>query len=202
MRSPHVPVLTRRRAFAGVLLVGAVALATGGTYAVFRDARTVSANAFTSGTLALTTNPTTALVTYASMVPGDVVTNPLVVSNGGSEPLRYAVSSTATNGDGKGLKDALVLTVKTVDVDGVTCGSWDGQQLYTGDLDSSAGLIIGSAATGQDGVAATGGDRSLAGGAAETLCFRVSLPSSAASSLQNATTTATFTFSSEQTRNN
>jgi predicted ribosomally synthesized peptide with SipW-like signal peptide len=197
-----VPVLTRRWAYLGMfLLVGGSAMTAGGTYAAFRDTKTASDNAFTSGTLALTTNPTTTLVTFEGMVPGDMVTNSLVVSNSGTETLRYAVSAAATNGDGKGLKEALVLTVKTVDADGVTCDSWDGTQLYTGDLDSSAGLIIGSPATGQDGVEGTGGDRTLAGGVSETLCFRVGLPQAAASALANATTTAIFTFSSEQTRN-
>jgi predicted ribosomally synthesized peptide with SipW-like signal peptide len=192
----------RRPALAGVVFAGMVALATAGTLALFNESRAVSANAFTTEAIVLGPNPTTALVTFATMVPGDMVTSSIVVSNGGNQPLRYAVSSTATNPDAKALRDGLVLTMKTVDVDGVTCGSWDGTQLYTGDLDSTAGLIVGDPAAGQHGVPASGGDRTLAGGAAETLCVRVSLPSSAANSLQSATTTATFTFNAEQTEHN
>jgi predicted ribosomally synthesized peptide with SipW-like signal peptide len=179
-----------------------VVLLTTGVLALFSDSRTVSANAFSTGTIVLSTNPTSALVTYSKMVPGNATTSPIVVTNGTAEPLRYAVSSAATDPDSKALKDQLVLTVKTVDLDGVTCGSWDGTQLYSGDLDSSAGLIIGDSTAGQDGVAATGGDRTLAGSATETLCFRVTLPADTANSYQNATTTATFTFHAEQTKNN
>jgi len=192
----------RRPALAGVVFAGMVALTTAGTLAMFNDSKNVSANAFTTEAIVLGSNPTTALVTFTTMVPGDVVTSPIVVSNGGNQPLRYAMSSSATNADSKALKDGLVLTVKTVDVDGVTCGSWDGTQLYTGDLDSSAGLIVGDPAAGQSGVPESGGDRTLAGGAAETLCLRVAMPSTAANSLQSATTTATFTFDAEQTEHN
>jgi hypothetical protein len=138
------------------------------------------------------------------MMPGDVYTDDLTVANAGSETLRYAVSSTATNVDTKGLKDQLVLTVKTVDATTpvTPCNEFDGTQLYTGDLDSSAGKIIGDAASGQTGLAASGGDRSLAEATNEILCFRVSLPSATDNSFQGSSTTATFTFDAEQTTNN
>jgi len=181
-----------------------VALTTVGTLALFTDQDTVDANAFSTGSVALSTNPTTALVTFSAMMPGDVVTNPLVVTNDGTESLRYAMSSVATNVDVKGLKDQLVLTVKTIDATTPVsaCDDFDGTQLYTGDLDSSAGKILGDVASGQTGVAASGGDRTLAAAASETLCFRVSLPISTDNSFQSAATTATFTFDSEQTKNN
>lgn len=56
---------------------------------------------------------------------------------------------------------------------------------------------FGSVATG-----ANPGDRSLAAGASEVLCFRVSLPITTPNTLQGATSDATFTFSAEQTANN
>jgi hypothetical protein len=132
-------------------------------------------------------------------MPGDSVgANPLVLTNGGSAQLRYAIASTATNTDTLGLKDALTLTIKTIDVTtpGVPCDNFDGTQLYTGDLDSSAGKLVGDSAQG-----AQSGDRTLAASASETLCFKVSFPSSATGPA-SAATTATFTFNAEQTASN
>lgn len=166
--------------------------------AVFTDQETIGANAFDTGTIDLSTAPTTALVTFTGMAPGDSVTNSLVVSNDGSLEFRYAISSTATNADALGLKDALTLTIKTIDVTtpGTPCDDFDGTQLYTGDLDSTAGLLVGDATQGADT-----GDRVLAASANETLCFRVELLL-AVTGPEGASTTATFTFDAEQTVNN
>jgi hypothetical protein len=47
---------------------------------------------------------------------GDSVTNSLTVTNAsGSAAMRYAISSTATNTDTKGVEDQLTLVIKTVD---------------------------------------------------------------------------------------
>ena len=184
--------------------VGAIAafaaLVSAGTLAVFSDSEPIGANAFTSGKIDLGVAPTTALVSFSGMLPGDQTTSSLVVTNNpGSSALRYSLSSSATNTDSKGLKDALVLTVKTIDVTtpGTPCDNFDGTQLYTGDLDSTAGKIVGDSAQGNQA-----GDRSLAAGASETLCFRVALALSTGNTYASATTTATFTFDAEQTRNN
>jgi hypothetical protein len=172
--------------------------------ALFSEQSTIGANTFSTGTIDLTTNPTSALVTFANMMPGDVVTNPLVLTNAGTESLRYAVSSVATNADTKALKDQLVLTVRTIDATTpvTQCNEFDGTSLYTGDLDAAAGKILGDVAPGQNGVAVSGGDRTLASAETETLCFRVSLALDTANPFQGATTTATFTFDAEQTKNN
>ena len=198
-----MPTVLRRtdaRIVASVLLVVVLALTwTRDTLAVFTDQDSVGANTFTAATIGLTTSPTTALITYSNMQPGDSVTNSITVTNSGNVQLRYALSSSATNADGKALKDGLLLTVRTVDVStpGTPCNDFDGTQLYAGDLDSTAGQIIGDSATG-----AQAGDRNLAAAANETLCFRVALPIGTGNTFQNATSTATFTFSAEQTANN
>jgi hypothetical protein len=172
----------------------------GSALAVMTSTATVSNNAFTSGSVTLTTDhPATAIVSFSGMMPGDSVgANPLVLTNGGSAQLRYAVASTATNTDTLGLKDALTLTIKTIDVTtpGVPCDNFDGTQLYTGDLDSTAGKLVGDSAQG-----AQAGDRTLAASASETLCFKVSFALSATGPA-SAATTATFTFNAEQTVNN
>ena len=192
--------LRRRLAATALALLLFASLMTVGVLAVFTDSENVGANAFSTGAIDITTTPTTALVSFTSMMPGDSVTDDIVVTNAaGSQAARYAVSSTATNADGKGLKDQLVLTVKTVDVTTplAPCDNFDGTQLYTGDLDSTAGKVIGDSAQG-----AQAGDRALGVSASETLCFRVSLPLSTGNAFESAASTATFTFDAEQTANN
>jgi spore coat-associated protein N len=194
---------TKRKRKRILLALGAaltVATLAGGvvSLAIFTSTANVPANTFSTGTVIISTNPATALVTLAAMAPGDQVTAPITVSNGGTLALRYAISSVATNADAKGLKDQLVLTIKS----GVTtCDNANyaatGVQLYSGDLDSSAGKLVGDAATGADP-----GDRTLAASANEVLCFNVSLPLATGDAFQGATTTATFTFAAEQTKNN
>jgi spore coat-associated protein N len=194
------PALHRRLAATALALLLFASLMTVGVLAVFTDTENVGANAFSSGTIEITATPATALVSFTNMMPGDSVTDDLVVANAaGSQAARYAVSSVATNADTNGLKDQLVLTIKTVDVTtpGTPCDNFDGTQLYTGDLDSTAGKLIGDSAQG-----AQAGDRTLAVSASETLCFRVSLPLSTGNAYESAATTATFTFDAEQTANN
>ena len=191
---------------AGFVVLAGVAFNTG-TLAVFTDTSPSSANTFTTGTLDLklsdnnetTLDSVSTSVTFSNMAPGDTVTDRIVPQNGGSLALRYAIAGSATNADAKGLKDQLVLTIKTIDVTtpGTPCDNFDGTQLYTGDTDSTAGKLVGDNAQG-----AQAGDRSLAAAASETLCFRVNLPLTTGNAFQNATTTVTFTFDAEQTVNN
>jgi hypothetical protein len=46
------------------------------------------------------------------------------------------------------------------------------------------------------------GDRTLAAGSSETLCFKASLSLGTTNAYQGATSTYTFTFAAEQTANN
>ena len=183
-----------------ILAVGLLSTLSGmAGLAVFTDSQAVDANTFSTGNVDISTAPTTALVTFSSMAPGDTVTNGIVVTNAGGLALRYAITSAATNADALALKDALALTIKTIDVTtpGTPCDDFDGTQLYTGDLDDGAGgVLVGSNAQG-----AQAGDRTLAAAASETLCFRVAL-ALGATGPQNAATTGTFTFDAEQTANN
>jgi hypothetical protein len=61
---------------------------------------------------------------------------------------------------------------------------------------------VSAGAVGDASQGSQAGDRSLDAATSEILCFRVSLPSSTGNAFQGATTTATFTFSAEQTANN
>ncbi len=187
------------RKLATTILVLALfgALVSLSALAVFTDSASVPSNTFSTGTVDISTSPTSAVVTFANMAPGDSTTQPLVVSNIGTLELRYAMITSATNADLKGLRDQLQLTIKTIDVTtpATPCDNFDGTVLYgAGNLAAGA---IGSNAQG-----AQAGDRVLAAGASETLCFRVELPLATGNAFQNATTTATFTFDAEQTVNN
>lgn len=168
--------------------------------ALFTSTATVDSNTFTTGTVILNTNPTSTLVTFSNMAPGDQVTAPITVTNNGTLQLRYAVTSIATNADNKNLRSQLVLTVKSGVTDCSNNGfGGSGTQLYSGVLgsDSPGTNIIGNPAQGEQS-----GDRTLNPNSSETLCFNVTLPLSTNNNYQNATTTATFTFYAEQTANN
>jgi predicted ribosomally synthesized peptide with SipW-like signal peptide len=186
----------RRRRLA--VLLGAVvavgALAVGGattSLALFTDSQSVSGNAFSTGTISLGLSPATALLTSGALMPGDTVNGSLLVSNAGTAQLRYAMSSSSTNTDGKGLAAQMTLVVKTL---GTSCAAFDGTTVYTGALSAAA---FGSNAAGSQA-----GDRTLNGASSETLCFRASLPLASGNAYQGAGTTATFTFDAEQTANN
>lgn len=167
--------------------------------ALFTDTASVPANAFTTGTVDINTSPTTALVTFSNMAPGDEVVSPITVSNDGSLQLRYAVTSTTTENT---LAAQLDLTIKS-GVTACTTGGFDtdGAVLYgPDDLGSTTpgDNVIGNPAQGDN----PPGDRTLAASTSEVLCFKVSLPIATGNTFQNATTTATFAFQSEQTTNN
>ena len=169
------------------------------TLALFTDQETVTAD-FTTGTIDLDGVRIDALVlTTSALMPGDTVTDDVVVENDGTAQLRYAMTTSSTNADSKALRDALTLTIKTIDVTtpGTPCDNFDGAStLYSGVLGASTAKF-GNPAQGSDS-----GDRTLNAAANETLCFRVSLPSGTGNSYQGATTTTTFTFDAEQTSNN
>ena len=179
-----------------VLLVGG-SLLTFGINAVFTDTASVPGNTFSTGNVDISTSPTSALVTFSDMMPGDVVTAPLTVTNAGGGQLRYAVTSTTTEDT---LAAQLDLTVKS-GVTTCTNGGFgaSGSVLYgPADLGSTGGInVIGDSAQG-----AQAGDRTLNAAASEVLCFQVSLPLSTGDAYQSLTTTATFAFNAEQTANN
>ena len=189
-----------KRIFFLLLVTGLLAgLASSGA-ALFTSTAGVDANTFTTGTVIISTNPTTALITYANMAPGDQVTQPLTISNDGSLQLRYAMTSVSDNDDTKALRGQLLLKIKSgvADCDNTHFATeGDDPPVYDGTL---ASALFGLPATGPDT-----GDRILDPAPAthsEVLCFNASLPGNTGNAFQDATTTTTFTFSAEQTVNN
>ena len=183
---------------AGLLL--AIAIATtvvSVTGALFTDTQSVGANTFSTGTIDISTSPTSAFITFSDMAPGDEVTNPITVTNAGSLQFRYAIQSTTTEDT---LAAQMDMTIKTGVTTCTNAGfDTDGSVISgPGDLGNTTGLnVVGDPAQGGDT-----GDRTLDALANEVLCFQVSLPFSLDNSWQDLTTTATFDFISEQTSNN
>jgi spore coat-associated protein N len=180
----------RRRRRGLVVLILGFALASLGagafSLAIFTDT-SASDGTFTAGTIDIATSPST-LFTVSNIMPGDSGSASLTVQNNGSGQLRYAMTSSATNTDALGLRAQLALTITA----GVCPGA--GAPLYNSTLNGAA---FGNVLTG-----AQAGDRTLNAAASEQLCFAWSLPFATGNAFQGATTTATFTFSAEQTANN
>ncbi|MGE3857475.1 MAG: TasA family protein [Dehalococcoidia bacterium] len=183
-----------RLALASLLTAGMMgSYVAADSLAVFTDSEANAANVFGSGTVVIDGSPGSAAVTLANMAPGDSVISPLIITNNGTLPMRYAMSTAATNADGKGLSGQLELTIRIKT--GALCSAEDGAILY-----GPASLALG--AIGSNAQGAQAGDRTLNAGVNETLCFKVQLPLATGNAFQNASTTATFTFDAEQTANN
>ena len=178
----------RRRALIALLLSASLATMGAGamSLAVFSDSQ-ASTGAWSTGTIVLGVSPSTAF-SATNIMPGASGSQDITVSNSGTGALRYALSTSATNTDGKGLAGQMTLTVSTG-----TCAS-PGTTLYNN--------ALGSAAFGSSAQGAQTGDRTIAAGASENLCFAWAFPLASGNGFQNAATTATFTFDAEQTANN
>jgi hypothetical protein len=178
----------RRRALLAILLASSLATLGAGamSLAVFTDSK-ASTGSWTSGTVILGVAPATAF-TATGIMPGDSGSQTITVSNTGTGALRYALSTSATNADTKGLAAQMSLTIKA----GACPGA--GANLYSG--------ALGSAALGSNTQGAQAGDRAVAAGASDQLCFAWSFPLASGNGFQSAATTATFTSDAEQTANN
>ncbi len=168
--------------------------------AIFTDTDSVSNNGFIRDTGDISTTPNTALVTFSNMPPGDSVVDDITVANNGSLEARYAVTSTTTENT---LAAQLHLTIwdEAEEGDaGTACNIAPPVTVLYGpaELGSTTGVsVIGNPAPGFQA-----GDRTLAPGASEVLCFLVSLPLSTGNSFQGLTTAPTFDFAAEQTKSN
>jgi hypothetical protein len=180
----------RKRRRGLVMLATGIALAGLGSsalsLALFTDTQ-ASTWSFTTGTIDITSSPSV-MTSVTAMMPGDGSTQPLTLQNAGTAQLRYAMTVMATNALGGELR----LEVKTL---GSGCNAFNGTPVVS--ATTLDGAAFGNPATGDQA-----GDRTLAAGASEVLCFRVSLPLAATNASQGATSLATFTFDAEQTANN
>lgn len=191
-------------ALLAILLLSAAAVTTiSFSNALFTDQDVIGSNVFNSGTVILTTAPTSAIwPAVTTGAPGDRATGFLTATNGGSLALRYALSASNTSpvlAAGMNLRVALRVGASCDfpyhNTDGTNTVLTDDTQLYSGTLNTAA--VFGSNVQGNQA-----GDRTLAAAASEVLCFGVVLPTTAGNPLQGLNDTATFTFDSEQTANN
>ncbi len=156
-----------------------------GTMAAWTDQSTATSGSFSTGTIDMKlgsatpvdTDPAefTTTLKMSNMAPGDTKDGTLLVSNVGSLRFRYSLATTATN-------------------DGATADQLGAAMqlgVYAGQACSGAAI---NAPLTLSGTAFAGGSRLLDAGTSEWLCFRVTLPADASTSLQNKQTVGTVTF--------
>jgi hypothetical protein len=179
----------RRRRGLIALLLGLSVLTLGSgvfSLAVFQSSDTSAGN-FSTGTIVLDVSPVT-VFNATNIFPGDSGSATVNVANTGTGALRYAMTSTSTDPDGLG--DEINLVIRPGACPSVAAA------IYTGDVDDA---LFGNPAQGDHPLA---GDRTLASGANENLCFSWDLPLSTATTFQGTSVSTTFTFLAEQTANN
>jgi hypothetical protein len=135
----------------------------------------------------------------ADLVPGGTTRTARVVENTTGATIRYALTSASTDTDGAGIRDALQVRITTPARTGGTVGSCDADgatTLYAGPL-GAATARFGDAAMGQQV-----GDRELAPGDREILCFELTTPLDLGNEFQGSTTSTTWQVASEQTAGN
>jgi predicted ribosomally synthesized peptide with SipW-like signal peptide len=147
----------RRRALLAVLLSASLAMLGAGamTLAQFTDSE-ASSGSWTTGTIVLGVSPATSF-SANSIMPGAGGSQTITVDNNGTGALRYTMTTSADNADGKGLAAQLDLTIQAG-----TCAA-PGATLYSGSLDAA---FLGDNTQGDDP-----GDRTVAAGASDSLCF-------------------------------
>jgi hypothetical protein len=179
----------RRRALVLVLVGASLATLGAGTMslAVFTDTD-AAGGAWTTGSIVLGVQPNT---TFGAddILPGDTGEQDITVSNTGTGRLRYALDVDAALSDDT---DGLAAQM-TLEIFAGTCAA-KGASLYTGSL---WGAALGDAAQGADT-----GDREVAAGDTDALCFAWELPLTTDNDFQAASTQVAFTFEGEQTKNN
>jgi Camelysin metallo-endopeptidase len=158
-----------------------------GTLARFTTVITSQGNQFSAGTLRIAQLPASSTLAMANLIPGDNFDAQLDISNPGTLPLIYAMTNSITGSSALGTDLMLTVRAKTT----TACSTRDGSVLY-GPASLSAGAF-GNPSHGLDT-----GDRSLAAGASESLCFTIVLPEGAATTDQDTSLAATFAFLAEQ----
>ena len=184
-----------------LIIVGVVlTVALVGAIALFTDSETNPSNSFSTGTVDLAINPTSAMFTVGNMAPGDVQYSGIQMTNSGTLQLRYAMTTTA---DGNStLDEQLDLTM-----DVVTGAGADNIWYTADDVVGEANIygpdgVLSAAAIGNPAQGNQAGDRTLNASGTERLRFKVTLPLSTPNSYKGTSCTVSFVFDAEQTANN
>ena len=184
-----------RRSWRFLALLGCAALtaslgAGAISLALFTDTDAVTGGPFSTGTIQIDASPATVDFEPQPMFPGDIVEDTIDVANTGTGALRYSMRTTVVSGASLAGQLELTVWLKT----GAACAD-GGPTFVTPTALSGAGF-------GDNAQGYQLGDRDLAAGATDTLCFSATLPIGTDNSFQNASTQVTFTFDAEQTANN
>lgn len=186
---------TRLRAGLGLLAVAVpFGLGIQDTFAFWTDSAVINGGTFSSGTLDLKVDGADSYATttlgMTGMAPGATSAEILVMSNGGTVPLKYTLAGglSGTNAADFSTSATLSLTITTGATrsgtgNAATCTG--GTTIYTGALTSTLTTAI----------LAKRPTVALAPAATEPLCFQVTFLSTADNTVQNKTATATFTAS-------
>jgi len=149
---------------AAVLLLG-----TRGTLAFWADAAPVAPGTIESGNVDLTLDgaddTSFSALDISGMLPGNSTAAVVTVRNAGQSPLTYGVDATATDPDGKGLRNAL--QVRVTGAAAVT---------GTGSNRTCAGSTLPGSGTSFGTGLVPASSRSLAPGAQESVCVQATLP--------------------------
>jgi len=154
---------------------------------------------FTSGTVRIGAVQSGGSPTGAALAPGAPVAETIRVTNEGSLELRYAVTAETASHP---LAAELTVTIwdEAAEQDGGTaCDAQPPASTVFGP--ASIGSATAARLIGDPAQRAQAGDRTLAPGASETLCFRMAPPPSLDNSIQNVSTPV-INFLAEQTDNN
>ena len=178
------------------LAVVLLASAARGTSARWQDIEDLHSGDLHSGELSLLNGDASSQtadyafteLTGAGLGPGSWSQAPLTIRNGGSAGLDYWLLSTSAP-DATGLAAAFQLRLSVV-TSAASCPIGMGAAAPTGPVQVLYdGVLLGASSAA----------RPLAVGAAESLCVRVAVSNSAASSSQGAATAITFTFGAVST---
>ncbi len=169
----------------------ALGLGAAGTFAFWTDAVVISGSTFTSGTLDLQVNNADSYATttlgMSAMVPGVSSAEVLTIKNNGTASLKYSITGGLTGTDAAAYHTAASL--KLTVVSGATKSGTGNASTCTGGTPVISAVALTSTTTTV--VIPKRGPLVAAG--TEALCFQVTFDSTAPTTLQSKTVTATFT---------
>lgn len=165
-----------------IVTVAGAGIATAGSGALFTDQDAATMDVSSGWVDVAVGGPT--VLALSNLKPGDVFFRSLNVANTGSLAFAYSLTATRPTGSGAPLVDALrVEAWKTATAEACSTAA------YTN------GAQIGSDASLSQ-LALSG--RQLTAGTSETVCLRISLPSSTPNGIAGKSSTVTLTLASEQ----
>lgn len=188
--------MTRRRTVAIVILFLFAALTgpalvlfdTDRGEAAFGDNESIGLNELGAASVAIEVGPNTVTFNVVKMAPGDRFVGQIDVKNDGTLPLLYSLAAEPQVGEQR-LLDVLEWRIWPSNSAG-SCGA-PARLLFVGVL--SGERVVGSSAIGADA-----GDRLIAVGSRDVLCFDVVLPIDVSNRFQNAAANIELILVAEQ----